>query len=65
MFFQENEMNFVKIYNMNMNNSDEKDKWLTILDTFPFYVMIYNKRKEAFVYTNNRIKAIDLAFFNK
>jgi hypothetical protein len=40
---------------MNKTNEKEKLKWISVLDTFPFFVVIYDKVKEKITYFNNHI----------
>lgn len=36
----------------NRKNEHEKEKWLRILDTIPFFVMIYDRIENDFTYKN-------------
>lgn len=51
-FFHESEEAFYDIYIMNKENEKDKLKWMSVLDTFPFYVVIYDKMKEKISYAN-------------
>jgi hypothetical protein len=52
MFYYEQEEAFMEIYEKNLQNEKEKLKWMSVLDTFPFFVVIYDKMKENIVYYN-------------
>lgn len=51
-FFHESEAAFCEIYSMNKDNEKEKIKWMSVLETIPFYVVIYDKMKEKISYIN-------------
>jgi hypothetical protein len=45
-FYYEQEEAYMEIYEKNIQNEKEKKKWISILDTFPFFVVIYDNVKE-------------------
>jgi hypothetical protein len=54
-FYYEQEAAFMEIYDMNTTNEKEKLKWISVLDTLPFFVVIYDKLKQKITYINNHI----------
>ena len=52
----ESENNFREIFIMNKDNEKEKVKWFSILDSLPFYIMIYDRIKEKLSYLNKYSK---------
>lgn len=41
--FLDQEKNFTNLYNINKTNEKEKLKWIQVLESLPFYIMIYDK----------------------
>jgi hypothetical protein len=56
-FFHESEEGLCEIYSMNKENEKAKLKWILVLDTFPFYVVVYDRMKESISYINKHISS--------
>jgi hypothetical protein len=39
-------------------NIKEKKKWISVLDTLPIFVMIYDKAKDSIRHVNNHFKSV-------
>jgi c-di-AMP phosphodiesterase-like protein len=55
---QQNEKAFIEFYHLNRKNKEEKKKWLSVLDNLPFFIMIYNNKKDEVDYINDFCKQV-------
>mmetsp|Transcript_30146 Transcript_30146/g.29432 ORF Transcript_30146/g.29432 Transcript_30146/m.29432 type:complete len:278 (-) Transcript_30146:1212-2045(-) len=57
-WYKEKEDAFLELYDMNKENEKEKLKWISIMDTLPFFIFIYDHASKKLNYFNKHLSSL-------